>query len=130
MRLEVGALTLEVEHPAEAAPLLELLFRYFNNKELGELLGVTDKTVRRWKREGRLPAGEGGPVTLLQLLQYLDLQPRLPTPPAGATGRPGPAGATDEPSAGDAGAGGVSLRLQPPRLFAPGVQSSAPGSGP
>lgn len=55
MRLQLGTLTVQVERQEEATEFLRGLFRHLNNKEVAELLGVTDKTVRRWQQTGRLP---------------------------------------------------------------------------
>jgi excisionase family DNA binding protein len=78
MRLELGALTVEVERQEDAADFLRGLFRQLTNKEVAEVLGVTDKTVRRWRRAGRLPGREGGQLTLLDLLHYLGPGARKP----------------------------------------------------
>ncbi|HKI99849.1 MAG TPA: helix-turn-helix domain-containing protein [bacterium] len=82
MRLELGALTVEVERQEDAADFLRGLFRHLNNKEVADLLGVTDKTVRRWRRAGRLPTRGGGQLTLLDLLHHLGpgAQPSDATP--------------------------------------------------
>jgi hypothetical protein len=69
MRLELGAFTVEVERQEDAAAFLCGLLRRLNDKQVGEVLGVTDKTVRRWKREGRLPNEKNGRLSLLHLLQ-------------------------------------------------------------
>lgn len=71
MRLELGTLTVQVEHQEEATAFLRGLFRHLTNKEVAELLGVTDKTVRRWQQTGRLPSRSGGQLTLLDLLGHL-----------------------------------------------------------
>ncbi len=89
MRLEVGAFTVEVEHQEDAAAFVCGLLRRLNNRDVGELLGVTDKTVRRWRREGRLPSEEGAQLTLLYLLHYL--APPLIRPPGGSAPRQVPA---------------------------------------
>jgi excisionase family DNA binding protein len=76
MRLELGALAVQMERPEDAAEFLRGLMRCLNNREVAEVLGVTDKTVRRWKREGRLPEGRGGQITLLDLLHHQEPQTR------------------------------------------------------
>ena len=107
MRLELGAFTVEVERQEDAANFVCGLLRRLNNRDVGHLMGVTDKTVRRWRREGRLPSEEGAQLTLLNLLYYL--APPLPRPPgATAAGRataPGEDDASDGP-AGTAEAAG------------------------
>lgn len=75
MRLELGALTVETERPEDAAALLRGLLLHLNNMELANLLGVSDKTVRRWRRTGRLPRHERGQITLLDLLRHLHRRP-------------------------------------------------------
>lgn len=78
MRLELGTLTVEVERQEDATDFLRGLFRHLNNKEVAHLLGVTDKTVRRWQRAGRLPGGNGGQLTLLDLLQHTSSPEQAP----------------------------------------------------
>lgn len=75
MRMTVGAVTVEVEHPDAAESFLRSLFRHLTNQEVAELLGVTDKTVRRWQRSGRLPYRPGGQTLLLDLVTYLGAAP-------------------------------------------------------
>ena len=104
MRLELGAFTVEVERQEDAAAFVCGLLRRLNNRDVGHLMGVTDKTVRRWRREGRLPSEEGAQLTLLNLLYYL--APPLPRLPGGAAAGPATAPpASDEDDAPDAAAG-------------------------
>lgn len=84
MRLELGALTVEVERQEDAAAFVRGLLRHLNNVEVAGLLGVSTKTVRRWKRAGRLPDPAGGQINLLELLHHL--QPQHDAP--GGTGVP------------------------------------------
>jgi len=51
---------------------------------------MSDKTIRRWRREGRLPTGPDGQITMLDLL-YRAGQRAGATPPARASGRKAPA---------------------------------------
>ena len=78
MRLELGALTVEVERQEDAAAFVRGLLRHLNNVEVAGLLGVSTKTVRRWKRTGRLPDPAGGQMHLLALLQHLQPQRGAP----------------------------------------------------
>ena len=75
MRMTVGAVTVEVEHPDAADAFLRSLFRHLTNQEVADLLGVTDKTVRRWQRSGRLPHRPGGQTLLLDLVTHLGAAP-------------------------------------------------------
>ena len=59
MRLELGALKIELDEGDDVEAFFRGLFRHFNNMELSEMLGVSPKTVTRWKRDGRLPGGSG-----------------------------------------------------------------------
>lgn len=68
MRLELGALRIELEEGDDVEAFFRGLFRHFNNMELSEILGVSPKTVTRWKRDGRLPGGQGKGLSMLELL--------------------------------------------------------------
>ena len=68
MRLELGALKIELDEGDDVEAFFRSLFRHFNNMELSEILGVSPKTVTRWKRDGRLPGGQGKGLTMLELL--------------------------------------------------------------
>lgn len=68
MRLELGALRIELEEGDDVEAFFRSLFRHFNNTELSEILGVSPKTVTRWKRDGRLPGGPGKGLTMFELL--------------------------------------------------------------
>lgn len=141
MRLELGLVKLEVERQEDAAAFLRGLLRYLNNLELAAVLGVTDKTVRRWKREGRLPTREGGQIMLLDLLYHL-APPAGPVRPSRRRGAvesvgagewagrtlPRPAGEA-RPAERGPGAGAASRRsprLRPPQP--PAAPPSDPGS--
>lgn len=68
MRLDIGPLRITLEPGEEPAALLGSLLRRLSNKELSHAIGVSDKTVQRWKQEGRLPTRKGGYVLLVDLL--------------------------------------------------------------
>ena len=68
MRLELGALKIELDEGDDVEAFFRGLFRHFNNMELSEMLGVSPKTVTRWKRDGRLPGGSGTGLTMLEQL--------------------------------------------------------------
>jgi Homeodomain-like domain len=93
LRVELGALTVEVERQEDAAALLRSLCRRLNAREVAELLGVTDKTVRRWRELGRLPGDAHGHFTLMHLLDHL-------VPPARLLSRTARRGRAARPLAG------------------------------
>ncbi len=68
MKLEIGPLRITLEPGEEPAAVLSSLLRRLSNKELSHAIGVSDKTVQRWKMEGRLPTRTGGHVLLVDLL--------------------------------------------------------------
>lgn len=69
-RIELGAIRLYFDSMEEAVAVLSALVRHLTNKEAATMLGVSERTVRRWKGEGRLTAAEsGGALTLADLLQ-------------------------------------------------------------
>jgi hypothetical protein len=78
MRMELGAVSVEVDGQAELDAFLRRILRALTNKEVGAFLGVTERTVRRWKLEGRLPGPRKGQVTVLELLQFLQAQGSAP----------------------------------------------------
>ena len=71
VRMTIGSVTVEVDQPDAADAFLRGLLRHLNNQEVAHLLGVTDKTVRRWQRAGRLPNRPGGQTLLLDLYAHM-----------------------------------------------------------
>ena len=67
----VGPCRLEFDSGETALVVIEGLMRHLNNKELGGLLGISERTVRRWKCSGRLPNKDNEQVSLLELLLHL-----------------------------------------------------------
>jgi hypothetical protein len=72
MRLELGTVNVVLDADEDPAVFLKRLYRHLTNLEVGEILGVSNKTVQRWKREGRLPSRGTGQIMLLDLLHFLD----------------------------------------------------------
>jgi len=72
MRLELGTVNVVLDADEDPAVFLKRLYRHLTNMEVGEILGVSNKTVQRWKREGRLPSRGTGQIMLLDLLHFLD----------------------------------------------------------
>ncbi len=93
MRLELGGISVILEAEEDPAAFLAGLLRHLNNTEVAQVLGVTDKTVRHWKRQGILPQRANGQVTLLDLLCHMVVSSGAsgdawPLPPPGAPTAP------------------------------------------
>lgn len=71
MRIELGSVKLVLDSGEDVDEVLRRLLRHFTNKEIAALLGVSERTVRRWKEQGRLPSRGSGQITLLELLRFL-----------------------------------------------------------
>ncbi len=69
--IEVGAVKIHLEQNEEAMALLESLLRPLNNKEVAAMIGVSERTVMRWKRCGRLPSRNKGQIFVLDLIRHL-----------------------------------------------------------
>ena len=69
--IEVGAVKIHLEEHEEAVSLLQSLLRPLNNKEIAAMIGISERTVMRWKRCGRLPSRNGGQIFVLDLIRHL-----------------------------------------------------------
>jgi FixJ family two-component response regulator len=69
--IEVGAVRIHLEENEEAVALLQSLLRPLSNKEVAAMIGISERTVMRWKRCGRLPSREQGQIFVLDLLRHL-----------------------------------------------------------
>jgi len=69
--IEVGAVKIHLEEDEEAVALLESLLRPLNNKEVAAMIGISERTVMRWKRNGRLPTRHKGQIFVLDLIRHL-----------------------------------------------------------
>ena len=72
MRIQVGRVELVLEGEQELQEALRTLFRHLSNKELADTLGVSERTVRRWKDEGWLARRGRERVMLLDLLESVE----------------------------------------------------------
>ena len=79
--IEVGAVKIHLDENEEVVSLLQALLRPLNNKEIATVVGISERTVLRWKKEGRLPSRQKGQVLLVDLLRHI-----APPLPAGAVG--------------------------------------------
>ena len=69
--IEVGAVKIHLEENEEPASLLKALLRPLSNKEVAAMIGISERTVMRWKRAGRLPSREGGQVFMVDLVRHV-----------------------------------------------------------
>lgn len=69
--IEVGAVKIHLREDEEAMVLLEKLLRPMSNKEVAAMLGISERTVMRWKRAGRLPSRESGQVFMVDLIRHV-----------------------------------------------------------
>lgn len=93
--IELGNLRIRLAEEDDAVSMLQSLMRYISNQEIADMLGISERTVRRWKREGRLPTGGKTRLKLADLIPYLTGSPHTTNGRAGARkngkGRPAPA---------------------------------------
>ena len=72
--IEVGAVKIHLQEGEEAVSMLEALLRPLSNKEVAAMIGISERTVMRWKQAGRLPARERAktldPLRPFLLVQY------------------------------------------------------------
>lgn len=69
--LKLGPIQLEFSREDEALTIIQGLMRHVNNKEVAGMLGISERTVRRWKLAGRLPNKEHEQISLLELMMHL-----------------------------------------------------------
>lgn len=69
--IEVGAVKIHLEENEEAVDMLQSLLRPLNNKEVASMIGISERSVVRWKRQGRLPSRGSGQVLMVDLLRHL-----------------------------------------------------------
>ncbi len=82
--IEVGGVRIHLEDNEEALAMLQSLLRPLNNKEVASMIGISERTVVRWKRSGRLPSRGNGQVFLVDLVRHL--APRGSEPVSVTTG--------------------------------------------
>ena len=74
-------ITMPTEAACEAA--IRYLHQPLTGEQAADYLGVSIKTIYRWRRQGRLPSPHTGP------LRRIDLLSLMPLPPQRAGGSPG-----------------------------------------
>jgi hypothetical protein len=67
--LELSGIKLHAQSSAQALELLQLMLRHLSAAELSRMLGVSERTIGRWGRQGRLPTDGSGGVMLFNLLR-------------------------------------------------------------
>ncbi len=77
--IEIGAVKIHLQENEEAQTLLEAMLRPLNNKEVAAMIGVSERTVMRWKQVGRLPSRRNGQVFMVDLIRHLAPEPALRT---------------------------------------------------
>ena len=66
--IELGPLRIHLGEGDDAIAMVQSLARRLSNQEAAEILGVSERTVRRWKRAGKLPGGDNSRLKLADLL--------------------------------------------------------------
>ena len=69
--IEMGGLKIHLTADEDAVSLVQALMRHLSNQEVADVLGVSERTVRRWKREGRLPDRGNARLRLADLVEHL-----------------------------------------------------------
>lgn len=68
MELEFGPLRMKVETLTQAQTLIEHFSAHLSYRQAANFLGISERTLRRWRSSGRLPALRERPITRLALL--------------------------------------------------------------
>ena len=76
--IEIGEVKIHLEKNEEAVDMLQALLRPLSNKEVAAMIGISERTVVRWKQTGLLPARETGQLLLVDLVRHM--APRQPPP--------------------------------------------------
>lgn len=69
--IELGGLRIHLRADDDPVTVLQSLVRHLSNQEVADILGVSERTVRRWKRQGRLPDRGQARLKLADLLLAL-----------------------------------------------------------
>ncbi|MEE8554942.1 MAG: helix-turn-helix domain-containing protein [bacterium] len=93
--IELGNLRIHLKEDEDTVSLLQSLMRHVSNQEIADMLGISERTVRRWKREGRLPSRGSARLKLVDVLEHLTGD-TAPGRTAEGTGAAAGAGTTEE----------------------------------
>ena len=69
--IEVGEVKIHLDENDEAVGMLQALLRPLSNKEVAGMIGISERTVVRWKQNGTLPARETGQLLLVDLVRHM-----------------------------------------------------------
>ena len=69
--IELGFLQIHLPEGAEATGMVEILLRPLVNKQIAAMLGISERTVIRWKRAGMLPCRGKSQVFMMDLLRFV-----------------------------------------------------------
>ena len=69
--IEIGGLRIQLTTDEDPVSLVQSLMRHVSNQEVADILGVSERTVRRWKRTGRLPQQEHTRLKLVDVIAHL-----------------------------------------------------------
>ena len=69
--IEIGGLRIHLKPDEDPVTLLQSLMRHVSNQEVADILGISERTVRRWKQAGRLPRKGHARLKLADLIAYL-----------------------------------------------------------
>lgn len=69
--IEIGGLRIHLTTNDDPVSLMQSLMRHVSNQEVADMLGISERTVRRWKKEGRLPRHGHARLKLADLIEHL-----------------------------------------------------------
>ena len=69
--IEVGSIKIHLEEIEETITVLQSLLRPLNNKEVATMIGISERTVVRWKKLGQIPSRSNGQVFMVDMLRHL-----------------------------------------------------------
>jgi hypothetical protein len=72
--IELGGVRIHLGVDEDAVSLLRSLMRHVSNQEIADMLGISERTVRRWKRQGRLPRRGHARLKLADLIEHFARQ--------------------------------------------------------
>ena len=78
--IEIGEVKIHLDKNEDAVGMLQALLRPLSNKEVAVMIGISERTVVRWKQTGLLPARESGQLLFVDLVRHM--APRTPPPSA------------------------------------------------
>lgn len=74
-KIEVGIIHIHLPAHESAVAVVEGLLRPMVNKEIAAMMGISERTVMRWKKSGQLPSRGRRQVFLIELLHNITQPP-------------------------------------------------------